>query len=437
MKEKNENKLDQLFKDGLAGSEDHIAFREEDWTAMERLLDNKPSKKAVIMRRIYYASGIAAILLLAIGIFFLTKNKTENKVQDNQYSKNKTETKIPTQGDNDHSGRPFKDSVAALKAGTESLGGSSVQDQQGKKVTPSLPADRNGHYLPGNANPDNTSPLITKTTKDSAVNNNAVVTGRDNKVTQPTNVSPSTDQTQNNLAVTQQPDTNATSNPAEPLQQVKKDKAAIKPILKRGGPRFTLSILAAPDINAVSSFSNNQVGTNLGFQLGVHLSKKFSISTGASYAIKPYQANASQYNSVSWQNRPASSLPSYVSANCKVLDIPLNINYQFYSKGRDAFALGTGLSSYIMLRENYHFDFADGSGTPSYDIQINNRNQHILGVLNVNATYERRINSKFSTVVQPYMKLPLTGIGNGRVDLKSTGVALGITWNISPGQKPR
>jgi len=439
MKEKNENKLDQLFKDGLSGSEDHIAFREEDWTAMERLLDNKPSKRAVIMRRIYYASGIAAILLLAIGIFFMTKNNPEDKTKNNQYSKNKTETnKIPTQGDNDHSGRPFKDSVPELQAGNESLGGSSVQSQQSKKETPSLPADRNGHYLPNNTNKNITPSLIAKTTKDSAANgNNAVVNNNDkNKVTEPTTVSPAASQSQNNLAVVQQPDTTVTSNAAEPLQQVKKDKASIKPILKRGGPRLTLSILAAPDINAVSSFSNNQVGTNLGFQLGVHLSKKLSISTGASYAIKPYQATASQYNSASWQGKAASSLPSYVSANCKVLDIPVNINYQFYSKGKDAFALGTGLSSYIMLRENYHFDFADGSGTPSYDIQINNRNQHILGVLNLNATYERKINSKFSTVIQPYMKLPLTGIGTGRVDLKSTGVALGINWNISPGRRP-
>jgi hypothetical protein len=438
MKEKNENKLDQLFKAGLSGSEDHIAFREEDWTAMERLLDNKPSKKAVIMRRIYYASGIAAILLLAIGIFFFTKNKTEDTTQNNQYSKNKTETKIPTQGDNDHSGRPFKDSVPELKAGNESLGGSSVQSQQSKKETPSLPADRNGHYLPGTLNQNTTQSLMAKTTKDSAINgNNTVIDNKDNKVSEPTSISPAVGQTQNNLAVAQQPDTTVTSNPAEPLQQVKKDKPAIKPILKRNGPRLTLSILAAPDINAVNSFNNNQVGTNLGFQLGIHLSKKFSISTGAAYAIKPYQATASQYNSVSWQGKPASSLPSYVSANCKVLDIPVNINYQFYSKGKDAFALGTGLSSYIMLRENYHFDFADGSGTPSYDIQINNRNQHILGVLNLNATYERRINSKFSTVIQPYMKLPLTGIGTGRVDLKSTGVALGITWNITPGTRPR
>ncbi|MEN0056097.1 MAG: hypothetical protein AAGC65_20635 [Mucilaginibacter sp.] len=439
MKEKNENKLDQLFKDGLSGSEDHIAFREEDWAAMERLLDNKPSKKAVIMRRIYYASGIAAILLLAIGIFFFTKNNTEDKSQDKLYGKNKTETnKIPTQGDNDHSGRPLKDSVPELKAGSESLGGSSVHGQQSKKETPSLPADRNGHYLPGTVNQNIKPSLIAKTTKDSANNGNNAVVSQDNKVVEPTNISPAASQSQNNIAANQQPDTTATtSNPADPLQQVKKDKPSIKPILKRGGPRLTLSILAAPDLNAVNSFSNNQVGTNLGFQLGIQLSKKFSISTGASYAIKPYQATASQYNSVSWQGRPASSLPSYVSANCKVLDIPVNLNYRFYSKGRDAFALGTGLSSYIMLRENYHFDFADGSGTPSYDIQINNRNQHILGVLNLNATYERRINSKFSTVVQPYMKLPLTGIGTGRVDLRSTGVALGITWNITPGTRPK
>ncbi|MDN5289471.1 MAG: hypothetical protein JWR38_5745 [Mucilaginibacter sp.] len=434
MKGKNENKLDQLFKDGLSGSEDHIAFREEDWTSMERLLDDKPSKKAVLLRRIYYISGIAAMLLLVIGLFFLIRdNGQENPTRNQLAIKNRTQTK----GNNDHSGQQLKDSISKSPAVNESLGSNnSVQHSEQSKSDQRLPANRNGHYFPNGLNPTTVPPVIAKTpvinklTKDSSINNN-----NNNPVDINKTVPPPVNQPQNNIATITSPDT-ATTKTTESVQQVKTDKGSIKPILRRG-PRFTLSILAAPDINAVNSFNRNQVGTNLGFQLGIRLSKKFSISTGAAYAIKPYDASGSQYNSLNWQGKASDDLPTNVAANCKVLDIPINLNYKFYSKGKNSFALGTGLSSYIMLRENYHFDFNDGSGRPSYDVQIDNKNRHILGVLNLNATYERKINSKFSTIIQPYMKLPLTGIGNGRVDLKSTGVALGVSWNINSVLKPK
>ncbi len=437
MKGKNENKLDQLFKDGLSGSEDHFAFREEDWASMERLLDNKPSKKAVIRRIIYYSAAIAAILLLAVGLFFFNRNDKE-KNELAVKPKIKTGTQLPVQKDNGQNSQPaVKDSVKNTNPDNENLVKNNVNSGKNDAgsalgVTPGKRNQQNN--IPVNQNPVNLIVPGNKTTKDSADKNKTVVPPVDNNnnVVDPTKVAATNTQKQNDLAAntTNPGQADTTGSKTAPVQQVKKDKHSLKPIL-RTGPRFTLAIMAAPDLNAVNSFNRNQVGTNFGVQLGIHLSKKLSISTGASYAVKPYQATGSQYNSIAWQGRPSNDLPDYVTANCKVLDIPLNLNYQFYAKGRNKFAIGSGLSSYIMLRENYHFSFADGS-KPSYDVQVDGRNQHWLGVLNLNATYERRINSKFSTIIQPYMKLPVTGIGVGRVDLRSTGVAVGVSWNINP-----
>ncbi|WP_419698388.1 hypothetical protein [Mucilaginibacter sp. NFX135] len=441
MKGKNENKLDQLFKDGLSGSEDHIAFREEDWASMERLLDNKPGKKAVIGRIVYYSAAIAAILLLAAGLFFFNRNDKAEKPKDELAVKPKikTDTQIPVQKDNGPNNLPVaKDSVKNVNPDNENLVKNNANG--GKNETGSALGVNPGKHNQQNNVPVDQNPVNTvnsnvpgnKTTKDSSDQNKVSSVNDQNKVIDPTKIASTKDQKQNDLAVNptnaNQPDT--AGKVTVPVQQTKKDKPSLKPIL-RTGSRFTLAILAAPDLNAVNSFSRNQVGTNFGLQLGIHLSKKFSITTGASYAVKPYQASGSQYNSANWQGVPAANLPDYVTANCKVLDIPLNLNYQFYAKGRNKFAIGSGLSSYIMLRENYHFEFADGM-KPSYDIQVAGRNQHWLGVLNLNATYERRINSKFSTIIQPYMKLPVTGIGVGRVDLRSTGVAVGVSWNINP-----
>ena len=179
MKAKNENKLDQLFKDGLSGSEDHIAFREEDWTSMERLLDNKPSKKAVMMRRIYYASAIAAILLLAIGLFFFNKDDKTDSAQKKLYSKSKAKP----QDNNDQTNKPFKDSISHLPAGNESLGSNSVHSQENRSGS-SLPANRNGRYFPGNVKQQatETPSAIAKTSKDNLINNDSAINKSNNNI---------------------------------------------------------------------------------------------------------------------------------------------------------------------------------------------------------------------------------------------------------------
>jgi len=446
MKEKSENKLDQLFKDGVSGSEDHIAFREEDWESMEQLLDGKSNKKAILFRIIYYASGIAALLLLAIGLYLYNKEKTD-PTNTNLQSKNTKNQLKKDSGQNDHTG---KIPAAKLQPQQESLGSNNTQSQTPLPLT--TPAKGRKHQYPGiipfkgydslpmdtvAARADNL--MAGKTIKDKAVNlatNNALAnnkaqtknTAAVDTVLDKNKIASANNGVKNNTVI---PDTITQKAAAK---EAKKQLAAVKASAVKNRPQFSISVLAASDANAVNSFNHSQTGTNYGIQFSVRLTRKLIISTGAAYAIKPYSASSGSYNSSSYN---PSIVPTNIQANCKVLDIPLNVSYQLYSKGNNAIALGTGLSSYFMLKENYRFDYSAESGWKPYNLEIRNQNTHLFSVININANYQRRINSKFSLVVQPYMKLPVTGIGNGRVDLKSTGVALGVNWNIGSALRPK
>ena len=434
MKEKKENKLDQLFKDGISGSEDRIVFREEDWASMEQLLDGKSSKKAGVLRFIYYASAIAALLLLAIGLFYFNNKDKATSNQTKLYGNTKKQPNT-----NNNPVQPATPQDTGMIAPNKGLNNNVVPGQNNNPVLP-IAGNHTGHYTPANNNVV-VKPSGVNTTKDSIkvdnnLANNSNVTPKDKPAVNNANatatnqIASAGNQVQNGVAANTTPDT--VTEVKQPVQESNKAFIAANQKFKTR-PQFSLSVLAAPDVNAVNSFNRSQVGTNVGLQLSVRLSKRLSISTGAGYAVKPYTAAYSAYKA----SFGASIDPTNVTANCKVLDIPLNMSYQVYSKGKNALALGTGLSSYFMLRENYRFDYSAESGWKPYNLEIKNQNQHLFGVLNVNATYQRQINSTFSAVVQPYMKLPLTGIGNGRVDLKSTGVALGVSWNINSVFKPK
>ncbi|WP_184549153.1 hypothetical protein [Mucilaginibacter sp. FT3.2] len=448
MKEKNENKLDRLFKDGVSGSRDHFAFREEDWESMEQLLDKQAGKKVIPFRIIYFASGIAALLLLAIGLYFYSNNDKTDPAITNLHSKN---TKTQPKPAVDQAGNPVKAPANPASVQPESFG-STNRAQQQKSATQNVLSYNNVAPLVTNTKKDtfyrkanslaanNSSANLAKVVKstdeklDDNATNNLAATGT--KLSNSHNVisgvdtsngknqlASSNNKSQSNIASTQTPDT-PDHSAAE--QKAKVEMAAIKSSAIKYRPQFSISVLAASDANAVNSFGHSQTGTNYGLQLSLRVTKKFTISTGASYAIKPYSTDMGSYTS---SYSPTVS-PVNIQANCKVLDIPLNISYQLYSKGRNAISLGTGLSSYFMLKENYQFNYSAQSGLEPSNLEVRNQNTHLFSVININANYQRRVNSKFGLVVQPYMKLPVTGIGNGKVDLKSTGVAVGVNWTV-------
>jgi hypothetical protein len=462
--EEEENNLDQRFKEGLSKAEDNIAFRNADWDAMEKLLDEEKRRKGFIYRLPAIITAIAAMLLLALGFFFLrpeTKPRTDKNdmagvkpSKNNANSFNQTNTDSVKNGGSDlanNKTQPIDKTSTYTKPFT---GNTANNNSDGDLKDHQLTTTSNGiNQLAGVVN--GTKPNKTSTGKVNGLNSDilpiqqsaggenyiaANQTGLQNGSGQPeldnnksaielsatgTNlVNNNAEISAANLSATDKQLDNSNKRYVAAVKQ--KQKPAVNALWPTHA--VVLSILTAPDVNGVgNSFSNSQVGSTTGLMLSVGLTHRLTISTGAMYAKKPYSANFSQYTTA----YPFKVQPTNVYADCRVLDIPINIDYRLYSKGRNMIALGTGISSYFMLRENYRFDYENNPGWASTNIDIKNQNQHILGVLNINATYQRRINEKFGLNVQPYMKLPLTSIGYGKVDLQSTGVAVGVSWYLT------
>ncbi len=405
MKKPNDDHIDKLFRDGMKAPEGPVGFKEADWDDMARLLDGKTQKRGGVIRLSLYISGIAALLLLAIGLFWMRDTPRPDSVQRKPSNSQSVAGNKRTDQHTIESGRPAQQpsTPSNVSTGKKDLGNAfaatpaviipevfyqdpapvfdSIQQLQQAALT-----DRADRSLTGNVVADTSLQMI---------------------------------------ALQPQPDSSVKKNVTTPQPKIKNNVS--------GGPVLAISVLGAPDVNSVSSWNNGQVGSTVALQLSLRLTSRLSITTGAAYGKKPYHSTFAQYSS----NYTRPIQPTDVMADCRVLDVPLNINYQLYNKGSNRFAVGTGLSSYFMLSERYQFNYAANSGISPYNLNISGQNQHILGVLNLNATYERRLNSKFGIIAQPYLKLPLTGIGNGQVGLRSTGVAIGFNWNIDPFRKTK
>jgi hypothetical protein len=430
MKEEKEDSIDKLFSRGLSDPGDNASYREEDWDAMEAMLDGK-KPRGIVRSLIVLVGAIAAMLLLIIGWLYLNPTSKPDKTTQQVAIK-----KPQAKQDSGKYGPPVQQ-LAESKSNTLSANDSSTMSandiSRKSKSFFTLSAVPGGRSTTGKMDTYVYIPQVVKATPDTIITDKAAKNIAINNTKVDTII---VDKATILAANNAQADTIIVPKKAlvSVVDDIKPKKKSGKSIGSSGAfkPGFALSFIASPDVNTVKGFSQNKVGTNVGLMLTMGVLKKWSITTGAVYADKPYMTDFANYaTAYKFNTNPVS-----VTASCIVLDIPINVGYQVYNGGANKFSVGTGLSSYFMLRENYTYNYAGeyAGGPASYNIR--NKNKHIMGILNLNATYQREISSKFGVAVQPYYKLPLTGIGYGQVNLKSAGVAVGVTWNINTGIKP-
>ncbi len=491
--EEEENKLDKLFKMGLEDPVNETALREADWDAMEQMLD-KGTRRSGLVYLLPIISGIAAVLLLFLGYFFFKSNETKpekkNQVVATHTKSEAVDKAKNNTGTNGEPPRPVADSgkqqtKSAQYAATgpaqtsraESgktffpLSSGKVRRGAGNKVLmlnipQVLPDDAsnaaNGKTALSTADSkDNQKANVLANGKNVTTADRTALTTADDKTALSTadgKAGQKGDVLANNGNKTVKADDKTALGTADSKTQVSAADAkggqkiiAANPTAKStqgtirqnpgSRPIFAIGVLASSDLNGVnSSFQQSKIGGNFGAIFSVTL-KKWTISTGAQYDIKPYLTSFDNYHTA--YQFPTN--PSSVKADCRMLDIPLNVNYQVYHQRANSITIGTGLSSYFMLREDYKFNY-DNGGAYGYDgstptgpshYTVVNRNHNILSVLNIDATYTHQINSKFGVTVQPYTKVPLSDVGASQVRLQSTGVAFGINWNINASSKPK
>lgn len=413
-----EQDIDKIFRQKLGKPADQPAYREDDWNALEELLD-KGKKRRGVVYWIPFFSSVAAILLLVLGWWLFKPQVTEETEKPKSQMANVQELKKqqPTINDEptakNNAQKPIDNSLS-MGVNNNIKAQQPVQKQQvnnyvkrANMVNKDIPV-----FQPPVVFPDQNTTLANNTSpelmavKPSLQINTAANIGK---------VSAK----------------NIITNDYAKSLAIKRNKVTSTSSFSH--PQYALTIMGAPDINGVNSFQQSKTGTNVGllFSIGVN---KLTLTTGVAYSYKPYNVAANnnyQIGGYTFRTNPTSIL-----ADCRMLDIPLNIDYQLLNKNQNKISIGTGLSSYIMLKESYSYEYTNLYGSGSRNFSIASPGKYLFGVMNLQATYTRRINAKVGVSVQPYLKLPLGEVGASQVRLQSAGVAIGLSWNINSLTKP-
>lgn len=395
--------LDDFFRKELSNGD--IPFDKANWLKLEKRLKKNKRRNTIAWITL---SGIAAMLLLTLSVskIFFSNEKVQPIAKD---------IKKPFQNTS-------PDSLVRSSKADEPAKGSLEETREMAKNLPALAVTSSGFRTKNADEKKSPEPLKISPAEVLVTQPAYKETGAAQSVAAaPAGASQSPDQGNKRDEVL------ATTDP-KPVIQKRDSILASANNPARTASSFSVSMMAGPDINGVNTLKSNRGGISIGLMLNYKLTKTLSISTGALYAMKLYNTKFEYYKPNSSYVFP--NVPKAVNADCRVLDIPLNINYTAVSKAKDAVALSAGISSYLMLKEGYSFTYETPTTRGPKTYKFNNRNKHYLGILNFGAAYERKISDEVSVGVQPYVKIPVTDIGYGRVKLLSTGILTSVKLNI-------
>ena len=184
--------------------------------------------------------------------------------------------------------------------------------------------------------------------------------------------------------------------------------------------RFTYGLVVSLDLSSTRLEGFTDPGTMVGLVGEYRLNKRWAVQSGIAYATKIYSALGSEYVTPDWALNAPNDF-SEVLAKCLVIDIPINFKRYFTSEKGNQWFLAGGVSSYIMLREDYTYNYTPARPAWPNTWRYENQNQHYFGILNVSGGLVRPLTKKINVQIEPFMKIPMTGIGQGEVKFLSFG----------------
>ncbi len=191
--------------------------------------------------------------------------------------------------------------------------------------------------------------------------------------------------------------------------------------------RFFFFASSGPDISFTSHNEAGKIELMAGIGAGFQLNDRLVVRSGFFTGRKVYSAKPEDYDPPSqfWNYYPNMQK---IDADCKVYEVPLLVSYQFGKSTKKSWIATAGLSSYFMMEEKYKYYYKPTPTSPTYsrNYTVKNRFEHHFSVLTISGGYKHKIGKRVTVMAEPYFKLPLDGIGFGKVKLNSGGVMFSV-----------
>jgi hypothetical protein len=203
--------------------------------------------------------------------------------------------------------------------------------------------------------------------------------------------------------------------------------------IKKGGLHINrslqLGVLVAPDFSSVNSVAGDRPGSSIGLTVDYQFTNRWYIGTGLLISRKNYAAAPQDYHAPeSWLRTNNINNLDYVKGSFNMLEIPLNLRYDFSTTGNTLFFISAGASSYVNTSENCSYYYNHFGSLWMKEFQYAGHQGYLFSAIDLSVGVETGISNSLSLVIAPYMKLPSRNIGFGQVELSSFGINFALKF---------
>ena len=201
-------------------------------------------------------------------------------------------------------------------------------------------------------------------------------------------------------------------------------KAAKKTTTKTHTGHGYIGITGAPDLSTVKMQATKGVGTTWGLLLGYSFNSHWAVESGVYLDRKKYYTAGEYFKG---ETQPYMTLQS-VNGSCNMWEIPLNVRYNFNPGSKITWFATAGVSSYFMTKQEYYYQYEGVPQPTNWSTSVHAN--YLFSIINLSGGFEQRIGKIGNLRIEPYVRLPLSGIGTGRLPIMSAGLNIGITHQL-------
>jgi len=190
---------------------------------------------------------------------------------------------------------------------------------------------------------------------------------------------------------------------------------------------FYFGLVGGVELNGVKELNIEKVGYKFGVIGGYRFSNRVSVESGLLYNKKNYNADGQYFN----MDKVSPDMPEgmqviSLKGSCSILELPLNLNYQFTNALSNNFYFSGGFSSYLLSKEVNLYNTVLNGMPVSVKGDYRQSSTYIAATLNLGFGYEKTFKAGSIFRINPYLQLPIGGIGVGQLQVMSAGVHAGF-----------
>jgi hypothetical protein len=196
---------------------------------------------------------------------------------------------------------------------------------------------------------------------------------------------------------------------------------------KQRKERFYLAPVAGFGVTSIKGQKLSDPALEYGILAGIKITPQISVEAGLLSTRKNYYSEGDYYDKSRIYMPPNSKLTT-VSGDCRMLEIPVAVRYDFKPAQRTHWFATAGVSNYLMKEENYSYTYYYYSSNyyATYHRSYDNSSRDWMSVLQLSGGFNHSLKKGLRLRIEPYVQLPLKGVGYGDLPLTNYGLRLGI-----------